>query len=150
MGATVDPLFKFDEYNDRIRGAINSSKYILVKEPVRKAVLEPNPQVPRLYGLPKVHKIGSPMRPVVSFISAPSYKLAKYLDTWYKQLVDFRSPYSVKNSIELAETLTQTSPPPVEVLSYLSMLLDCIPTFPSIPLRRTWKNFFEMLMFPLP
>ena len=33
----------------------------------------------RLYGLPKIHKEGVPLRPTVSIIGAPAYKLFKYL-----------------------------------------------------------------------
>lgn len=52
------------------------------------------------------------MRPVVSYVSSPTYKLAKYLDTWFKNLTNFQPMYSVQNSIELAATLSQTPPPP--------------------------------------
>ena len=35
--------------------------------------------VPRLYGLPKVHKPDVPLRPIVSFLSSPTYALSKFL-----------------------------------------------------------------------
>ncbi|KAJ8029631.1 hypothetical protein HOLleu_29075 [Holothuria leucospilota] len=34
---------------------------------------------PRSYGLPKVHKEGIPLRPIVSSINSPSYNLARHL-----------------------------------------------------------------------
>ena len=34
---------------------------------------------PRIYGLPKIHKPHIPLRPIVSCIGAPSYKLSKYI-----------------------------------------------------------------------
>ncbi len=34
---------------------------------------------PRIYGLPKIHKPQTPLRPIVSCIGAPSYKLSKYI-----------------------------------------------------------------------
>ncbi len=34
---------------------------------------------PRIYGLPKIHKPHTPLRPIVSCINAPSYKLSKYI-----------------------------------------------------------------------
>ena len=36
-------------------------------------------RVPLLYGLPKVHKRGVPLRPIVSFLSSPTYELSKFL-----------------------------------------------------------------------
>jgi hypothetical protein len=33
---------------------------------------------PRLYGLPKIHNEGVPLRPIVSNIGAPTYQLAKH------------------------------------------------------------------------
>ena len=31
------------------------------------------------YGLPKIHKEGFPVRPIISLINSPTYKLAKFL-----------------------------------------------------------------------
>jgi hypothetical protein len=38
------------------------------------------PKLPILYGLPKIHKNNWPLRPIVSQIDSPAYKLNKYLD----------------------------------------------------------------------
>jgi hypothetical protein len=38
------------------------------------------PKIPILYGLPKIHKNNCPLRPIVSQIDSPAYKLNKYLD----------------------------------------------------------------------
>ena len=111
LSAEFVPEFDFGDYNGKIRAAINKSKHLLDKEPIRNSLLLPNPSVPRIYGLPKVHKEGSPLRPVVSFVSAPSYLLVKFLDNWFKQVTCFHSPLSIKNSVELVSDLTQTPPP---------------------------------------
>ena len=39
-----------------------------------------------LYGLPKIHKDGAPIRPIISNIGTYNYKLAKYLDSIIKPL----------------------------------------------------------------
>ena len=62
--------FTFDSHVKTVRQLINSSKFLITTEPLRKSLLIPNPVPPRLYGLPKLHKEGEPIRPVVSFISA--------------------------------------------------------------------------------
>src|SRR5690606_9946505 len=36
-------------------------------------------QIPRFYGLPKVHKNSVPLRPIVSFINSPTYNLSKFV-----------------------------------------------------------------------
>ena len=46
------------------------------------------PQPPKLYGLPKLHKPGFPMRPIVSFCGSPTYQLSKYLTTIPQPLTD--------------------------------------------------------------
>lgn len=35
--------------------------------------------MPRIYGAPKIHKAGVPLRPIVNTIGAPTYELAKYV-----------------------------------------------------------------------
>ncbi len=54
---------------------------------------------PRLYGLPKVHKEGMPLRPIVSFVGSPTYNLSKYLAFLLSPLVG-KSPYSIRNTAE--------------------------------------------------
>ena len=46
------------------------------------------PQPPKLYGLPKLHKPGIPMRPIVSFCGSPTYQLSRYLTTILQPLTD--------------------------------------------------------------
>ena len=42
---------------------------------------------PRVYGLPKIHKIGFPFRPIVSFINSPLYNLSKFIAVLLTPLV---------------------------------------------------------------
>jgi len=35
------------------------------------------PSLPYAYGLPKIHKVSNPLRPIISFCNSPSYSLAK-------------------------------------------------------------------------
>ena len=68
MDAASDPGFNLEKHNE---AAINSSKYILDREPLGKAALVQDSQAPCLYSLPKLHKNGHPIRFVVSYISSP-------------------------------------------------------------------------------
>lgn len=50
-------------------------------------LIESSPIAPRIYGLPKVHKEGAPLRPIVNTIGGPTYLLAKFLALKLKPLV---------------------------------------------------------------
>ena len=98
-GAKENKEFCFSSQVKEVRRVINSSNVIIKNESVRRALLVPNPTPPLLYGLPKVHKEHIPMRPVVSFVSSPTYYLAKFLDRWFKSRIEFVPPHSVINSV---------------------------------------------------
>ena len=45
----------------------------------KKKLIPRNDILPRIYGLPKIHKIGVPLRPIVNTIGSPTYLLVKFL-----------------------------------------------------------------------
>ena len=59
---------------------------------------------PQMYGLPKVHKEDTPMRPIVSTINSPSYKLAKELARILTPLAG-NTAYTVRNSTAFVERI---------------------------------------------
>ena len=59
---------------------------------------------PKFYGLPKVHKEGIPLRPIVSSIGDASYETAKELAKILKPLVD-TSLYHVHNTQEFIQQI---------------------------------------------
>ena len=61
-----------------------------------------DPSPPLFYGLPKVHKPGVPLRPIVSTIGSVTYNLAKYLARLLTPLVGQTDSY-VKDSKNFAE-----------------------------------------------
>ena len=53
----------------------------------RKDILCENTNLPRIYGLPKIHKQNCPLRPVVSLINSPTFYMAKlFNDFFFKSL----------------------------------------------------------------
>ena len=58
-------------------------------------------QNPLLYGLPKIHKPGVPLRPIVSFVQSPTYQHSKHISDLLSPLVG-QSPSAVRNSKEFA------------------------------------------------
>lgn len=83
---------------------------------------------PRLYGLRKVHKPGCKLRPVVSCIKSPCYKLAKFLHRILTPLVDTYK-FNIKNSTELVKLLKDVKLPS----DYVLVSLDVVSLFTNIP-----------------
>ena len=59
---------------------------------------------PRFYGLPKIHKPGYPLRPIISFIDSPTYMLLKHLAQILRPLMS-STDLMVKNSVEFCEQM---------------------------------------------
>lgn len=62
-------------------------------EHTTKNLIETNPYTPRIYGAPKIHKEGVPIRPIVNTIDGPTYHLAKYLAKKRKPLLGNTSSF---------------------------------------------------------
>ena len=60
--------------------------------------------IPKFYGLPKVHKENTPLRPIVSSIGSVSYGVAKEVARIIKPLVG-ATEYHVNNSMEFTEEI---------------------------------------------
>ena len=62
-------------------------------------------ELPHLYYNPKDHKIGEPLRPIVSGMKSPTQKISAFLDQIIRPIFDKLTPYSLSNSIELLKHL---------------------------------------------
>ncbi|BHF82544.1 hypothetical protein SprV_0802568200 [Sparganum proliferum] len=82
----------------------------------------------RFYGLPKVHKDGASLRPIVSLKGTPKYGLAKWLFRRLKFLTA-ESDTTVSSSAQFLEKLKGVSLHPIEVMASF----DVTSLFTSIP-----------------
>nr|VZI36623.1 unnamed protein product [Spirometra erinaceieuropaei] len=82
----------------------------------------------RFYGVPKVHKDGTPLRPIVSLKGTPTYGLAKWLFRRLKFLTA-ESDTTVSSSAQFMEKLKGVSIHPNEVM----VSFDVTSLFTSIP-----------------
>jgi hypothetical protein len=55
-------------------------------------------ELPHLYYNPKDHKLGEPLRPIVSGMKSPLAKISSFLDKSLRPLFDKHTPYSLSNS----------------------------------------------------
>lgn len=96
-----DPTVNFQ---NNIKTAIRSTNLILTKEEKGKLV-DMNPQAPTLRALPKIHKDNIPIRPIINFRQAPSYKLSSFLHKYIRDNVKLENNRSVINSADLVNQL---------------------------------------------
>ena len=82
---------------------------------------------PKIYGLSKLHESGIPLKPIVSFIDAPTYQLSKFL-------VNFLSPlltcdFSLNNSKHFVQIINEIQCDDNDFLVSFDFksLLTCIP-----------------------
>ena len=61
-------------------------------------------QPPRIYGLPKIHKVNTPLRPIVSCVNTFAYDLSSYLADVLSPLTG-KSEYTVNNSAHFVSTI---------------------------------------------
>ena len=84
-----------------------------------------------LYGLPKIHKPNTPLRPVLAAYNTPSYHLAKFLVPFVNAITD--NTYSLKNSYNLIDELNNINLPE----NCFICSFDVTSLFTNIPLNET-------------
>ncbi|XP_077778802.1 uncharacterized protein LOC144326219 [Podarcis muralis] len=91
---------------------------------------EKSSRCPKLYGLPKIHKEGTPLRPIVSSIGSPLQNLAKFLA---KQLQPYAESISshVPNSFQFIETIKKQNLHPNDLL----VSFDVVSLFTQVPIN---------------
>ena len=85
----------------------------------------------RLYGTTKVHKADKPVRPIVSMVNTPEYRLAKYLDKTIKPFIP--SKYSIASNAEFMQKLKDLE---LHEGDYC-MSFDIVSLFTNVPLEET-------------
>ena len=88
---------------------------------------------PKYYGLPKIHKQGVPLRPIISSRGSATYESAKELAKILKPLVG-KSPHHVQNNKDFLDSIKDIKIKPEEcIMSYdVSALFTSIPIEPAI------------------
>ena len=87
---------------------------------------------PRLYGLPKTHKSGVPLRPILSMISSPQHSLAKFLNGLLLPITTKFSKFTIKDSFEFAKVINKTASGGTFMASF-----DVKSLFTNVPLEET-------------
>ena len=93
---------------------------------------------PRFYGLPKIHKPGIPLTPIVSVVNSPTYAISGYLARILSPVFG-NTDYTVKNSCEFADFIKDKTLNACEEL----VSFDVVSLFTKIQMGKwLYKNFF--------
>ena len=130
------PLLKMVRESDAIRKEISK---VFGKRLLRTLIV-PNPMLAKIYALPKIHKVGDKMRPIVSNINTPIYKMAKWLVREIKNLPPWPSQ-SVKNSFDFVTKIKNVVLNDDEIM----ISFDVESLFPSIPIKEALGDFRDFL-----
>ena len=95
---------------------------------------------PKYYGLSKVHKKDTPLRPIVSSIGSATYETAKELSRILKPLVG-RSTHHVRNNQDFIHSIEEITVEPEECM----MSFNVKALFTSIPIQPTLKIIKKLL-----
>ena len=93
------------------------------KEPSHK-IFTPrfSPCQKKFYGLPKIHKKGAPLMPIVSGIGSITHKAAKYLAKVLNPLIN-KNGYPIKNSEDFVKKIEDLEVPPPRPTGNLSHMM---------------------------
>ena len=96
-------------------------------------IMYPTGCIPKFYGLPKIHKTGTPLRPIVSSWGSVTYGVAKVLTRVLKPLVG-KSPHCIQSTRDFVNRVKGVTLLPGECLcSYnVSALFVSVPIDPAL------------------
>lgn len=141
MAQLVHNPAQFEELNEDPTNPLESKIYRkllaldkkgYITRPERFKMNPTGTRIPRIYGQPKYHKTGLPIRPIVSTIKTPAYKLSRFLATILKK--SYSSPmFSIKNSKQFVSKIRKVSIP----VGHILVSYDVVNCFGNIPTALT-------------
>jgi len=127
MSDTATHLLKLEDKLNRLLRSIRTS----IGEITYNLLTTSGSKPGFLYGLPKIHKIGQPLRPIISAIGTFNYNVAKFLVKIITPLTT--NEYTIENSFSFIKEISALKPlRPVTMASF-----DIESLFTNVPLKET-------------
>lgn len=127
-----DPTTNLQQMNNDLVQKLHEQDVITLRE--KYTLTQRTAVAPRIYGLPKIHKENTPLRPICSSINSPSYNLCKYVIKILNNLT-VHSKYNIKDAIQFKQKVNNMKLEPDEKL----ISFDVVSLFPSIPVDYAMK-----------
>ena len=131
-----DPILKtIRQAEDRINRLLAKLKSLrMISDELYKHLFVSGSTPGVLYGLPKIHKLLTPLRPIFSACGTPSYKLAKYLVPVLAPLT--RNEFTLENSYQFVDDISKFNVDSSASGVYMASF-DVASLFTNIPLQET-------------
>ena len=128
-----DPFKVITRLEDRLARLLRTflKKEIISKDTFSK-LFSSGASLGVLYGLPKIHKVGNPIRPVLNTIGTFNYNLAKFFVPLLEPLTT--NEYTLKNSLEFIKEINE-----INFNNKIMASFDIQSLFTNIPLNETIK-----------
>ena len=128
----IDPLVYTLRLEDRINKTLNKfNKLGVINDSTKRELSASGTHPGILYGLPKIHKPNTPIRPILSAIGTSTYNISKYLVNLLSHLTD--SPYKIRNSYDFTQFITNFT----NANQYIMASFDITSLFTNIPIDET-------------
>ncbi|CAF4151643.1 unnamed protein product, partial [Rotaria magnacalcarata] len=109
LGA-IDPLPDLIQRTNKYLLDLRLAKWITQKQYEQLSIKSNEVELAHLYYLPKAHKLGTPLRPIISGLKHPTNKISKFLDDLLRPLFDQMALDStVTSGFDLVKQLQQWS-----------------------------------------
>lgn len=146
---TKDPTLSIQGRFNKKAKSLYDSGFIDIK--TKKRLTTYNSRSPKIYGLPKAHKPGVPLRPVVSCIQSPSIPMARLITSILSNVIPM-FPFNVQNSYGAMEKIVKAKLP----LDYVLVSFDVTSLFTNISkeavlssLRNNWDLVAPFTSIPM-
>lgn len=126
---TSDPTYSYERKTLKFIKDLKDKYFI--NETTYKTLCKRNSATPRIYGIPKIHKEGVPLRPIISNIDGHTKHLAKFLADILKLAFHDYNEFRVKDSFSFAERMKDMMIPE----DYSLVSFDVVSLFTNIPLN---------------
>jgi hypothetical protein len=104
----------------------------IINESTAKSLTPTGTCIPRLYGLPKVHKENVPLRPILSMVNTPTYELAKFINHVLQPVRNVVSSKTIQDSFDFVNRIRSINLSNTYLCSF-----DISSLFTNVPLDET-------------
>ena len=132
---------KVEDLEKHTRSVVSKIIEHKVPDALAAAMLPRNTRMSRFYGLPKDHKPGLPLRPVVSACGSPSSNISLLLERILNQLLKF-VPAHLPNTDSCVKVLKKLECLPSNCIV---ASLDVVALYPNIPIEDAIEATMELL-----